>query len=64
MDFIAACLAATICVSIGGSLAIQLFVNAPLGAEQAKALASVVSATISIVSMYVGAAIQKSRDKE
>ncbi len=52
----------TICTVVVMACSAPLIRGESLGETQAKALASIVTASVSIVSMYVGAKLQKHAD--
>ena len=62
VDWIVAMLTLTICTVVVMACASPLIRGEELGETQVKALASVITASVSIVSMYVGAKLQKHAD--
>ena len=63
VDYIVAMLALAVSVITVGAVVGVLVRNQPMHERQAEIMSTVISAIISIVSMYVGAAIQKHKDK-
>jgi len=64
VDVIVGLLAVTVCAMLGAACVAPLMSGQPLSDERAKVVAAVVTSALSIVSMYVGAAIQRGRDQK
>lgn len=63
-DYVVAFLALIVCIITTGAIVGVLIRGQAMSETQADIMASITSAIISIVSMYVGASIQKTRDGE
>ena len=57
-------LTVAICFTVVGSAAMPLFDFKPIDAAKSKLLGGAVGSMVSIISLYVGATIQKDRSKD
>lgn len=63
VDYIVAMLALSVSIVTVGAVVGVVVRNQTMGEHEQEIMATVISAIISIVSMYVGASIQKHKDK-
>ena len=63
-DYVVALLALIVCIITAGAIAGVLMRGQSMTEAQAEIMSQITSAIISIISMYVGASIQKKRDRD
>ena len=63
VDYIVAVITITISVAITTTIIVAATRDEPLGESQSDALSVIIQSFISIITLYVGAQIQKNRDK-
>ena len=62
-DYVVAFMALIVCIITTGAIGSVILRGQPMSETQAEIMSQITSAIISIVSMYVGASIQRSRDE-
>ena len=63
VDYMILLLVVTVCVFFGAMIYNSVIQHAQLSEAKSKAFAAFLSSVVAIISMYVGAAIQKSKNK-